>query len=285
VRRERRIGARRRVRVGHVGPGERPVTEVTPLAGLFRVPPEQFTTARNRIVSELRKSGEGAVAASIAKLPRPTPVVWAINQVAHQDPAAVARLVEAAERLKQAQLGHGSVDVPAAAKAYREAVEGFTERSLAKLTAASRSVSAAIRARLTQTLMASVTDGALRESLRAGRLSREQVSAGFDVFGQARPTLRAIKTSEKSPQPPAEDREAARRRAELELRLRTARADLARAQARARELEQKAADEARTVAEARERAAAAREAAGQGRADVRRAEAKVRAAEDAAKAC
>jgi hypothetical protein len=255
-----------------------------PLAALFRAPPEQFTTARNRLVAELRKSGEASVAASVAKLPRPTPVVWAINQVAHQEPAAVARVVEAAERLKQAQLGHGAVDVPAAAKGYREAVEVVAEQSLTRLAAAGRSATAAMRARLTQTLMASVTDSALRELLRAGRLSREQVSAGFDVFGQARPVLRAVQTSEKSPPAPAEDREATRRRAELELRLRTARADLARAQDRARELERNAVDEARTAAEARERATAAREAATEGRAEVRRAEAKVRAAEAASHA-
>jgi hypothetical protein len=260
------------------------VTPASPLDALFRVPPEGFTAARNRLVAELRKSGEVAVAASVAKLPRPTPVVWAINQVARQDPAAVARLVEAVERLKQTQLGHGSVDMPAAAKAYHEAVQALAERSLGQLAAAGRSVTAAVRARLTQTLTASVTNGALRESLRAGRLNREQMSSGFDVFGQARPTLRAIKTSETSPPRPAEDREATRRRAELELRFRTARADLARAQERARELERKAVDEARSATEARERAAAAREAAAQGRAEVRRAEAKVRAAGDAAKA-
>jgi hypothetical protein len=260
------------------------MTDAGALAALFRVPPEQFTTVRNRLVAELRRAGQTAVAASVAKLPRPTPVVWAINQVAHRDPATVARLVEATDRLKQAQLGHGSVDVAASAKTYREAVEGFVERSLAQLTEAGRSTSAATRTRLNQTVMASVTDATLRESLQAGRLSREQVSTGFDVFGQARPSLRALKTRDASPPPASEDREAARRRAELELRLRTARADLTRAQERARELERKAADEARAAAEARDRAAAAREAATQGRADVKRAEAKVRAAEDAARA-
>jgi hypothetical protein len=259
------------------------MTDASSLTALFRVPPEQFTTARNRLVAELRRAGEVAVAASVAKLARPTPVVWAINQAVHREPAAVARLVEATDRLKQAQLGHGSVDVAASVKAYREAVEALVERSLTQLTDAGRSTTAAVRTRLTQTLMASVTDTALRESLRAGRLSREEVSAGFDVFGPTRPTLRALTARGKPPPPPSKDREEARRRAELELRLRTARADLARVQERARELERREADEARSAAEARERAATAREAAAQGRAEVKRAEAKVRAAEDAAR--
>jgi len=276
------------VRVGGAAGSGGSMTDASALAALFRVPPEQFTTARNRLVAQLRQAGEASVAASVAKLPRPTPVVWAINQVAHRDPAAVARLVETTDRLKRAQLGDGSTDVVASTKAYREAVEALVERTVAQLTDAGRSTSAATRTRLTQTLMASVTDAALRESLQAGRLSRGQVSAGFDVFGQARPTLRAVKTpeksSEKSPPAPSEDREAARRRAEAELRLRTARTDLARAQDRARDLERKAAEEARLAAEARERAAMAREVAARGRADAKRAEAKVRAAEAVARA-
>src|SRR5262249_61922415 len=117
---------------------------------------------------------------------------------------------------------------------------------------------------------------------------RGEVRGGLSGFGRARPCLRAVKTPEKSSEkaPPAssEDREAARGRADAELRLRTARAGLVRAQDRARDLERKAAEEARLAAEARERAATAREAAARGRADAKRAEAKVRAAEAAARA-
>jgi hypothetical protein len=265
---------------------------VDTLAGLFRVPPEQFTAARNRLVAELRRDGKAPAAAAIAKLPRPTPVVWAINQVAHQDRAAVDRLVTAADQLKRAQLGHASTDMPASAKAYQEAVTTLVERSLAQLKEAGRAATAATRNRLTGTVMAAATDPALRESLRDGHLSREQVAAGFDVFADARPVLRVVPPSPASrpgsrqpstPPPPPEDRDAQRRLATARVRLETAHADLARAESRARELANAEAELARGAAEARQRAAAARRAATQGRADVARAKAKVTAAEKAAR--
>jgi hypothetical protein len=41
--------------------------------------------AKDRLVAELRRAGEIPAATSVATLPRPTPMVWAINQVAHGD--------------------------------------------------------------------------------------------------------------------------------------------------------------------------------------------------------
>jgi hypothetical protein len=257
------------------------VTEVRTLAGLFRVSPEQFTAARNLLVAELRRAGEAAVASSVAKLARPTPAVWAINQVAYQDGAAVERLLDAADRLKHAQLGRAPADVPAAARVYREAVAAVVDQSLAQLKDAGRPATAATRTRVTGTLMAAATDPELRESLRAGRLTREHAITGFDVFASARPTLRVVKTTSDVPAAPRVDRDAMRRRAEAQLRLETARAELARAESQVRELEKAVADAARSAAEAQERAAGARRAATQGHADLKRARAKVEAAERA----
>jgi hypothetical protein len=260
---------------------------------LFRVPPEEFTAARNRLVAELRRAGNATAATAVAQLPRPTPAVWAINQVAHRDRAAVDRLLAAADQLKRAQLGRGGAqDVPTAARAYQDAVAAMVERSLAEMKGAGRATTAAIQSRLTGTLMAAAADPTLREVLREGRLRREQAATGFDVFGDARPALRVVPPSaaprggdrEPSPSRPSpEDRAAARRRAEAHLRLETARADLVQAEARARELAQTAAERSTEAAEARARSVAAEQALAESRADVARARAKVAAAEKAAR--
>ena len=269
------------------------MTDARTVTALFRVPPEQFTTARNRLVAELRRAGEMPAAASVAKLPRPTPLVWAINQVAHGDRAAVERLVNTADQLKAAQLGRGSTAVPAASKAYQEAVATVVERSLAHLKGAGRATTPATRNRLTGTLMAAATDPTLRTALREARLTGEPVAVGFDVFGDARPALQVVppptasrsgrRQASTAPQPPPADREATRRRAEARIRLETARADLAHAESRARELARTEAELVRAAAEARDRARAGTRAAAQGRADVRGAKAKVTAAETAAR--
>jgi hypothetical protein len=259
------------------------MSQIRTLADLFRVSPEQFTVARNQLVAELRRAGETAVAASVADLPRPTPVVWAINQVAHQEKAAVERLLVAADQLKRAQLGRAPANVPASARNYREAVSALVELTLGVLKDAGRPTTSATRTRLTGTLMAAATDPELRESLRSGRLSREHAITGFDVFAGARPPLRVVKSAGAAPAAPAADRDLTRRRADAQLRLETARAELVKTEARVRELEKTAAEEARNVAEAREREVIARRAVAQGHADLKQAQAKVQAAERVAR--
>jgi hypothetical protein len=266
--------------------------DVRAAGALFRVSPEEFTAARNRLVAELRRAGNASAADAVAKLSRPTPAVWAINQVAHRDRAAVDRLLAAADQLKRAQLGRGgSADVPASTKAYQDAIQAVVERSLAELKEAGRPTTVAIQNRLTGTVMAAAADPTLREPLREGRLEREQTATGFDVFGDARPALRVVRPATGSrpsgrapspPRPSPEERDAARRRAEARLRLETARADLVQAEARARELAKTATERSKEAAEARERAVAAERAAAESRADVARARAKVAAAEKAA---
>ena len=258
------------------------MSELRAVADLFRVPPEQFTVARNRLVAELRRAGDTDAAASVADLPRPTPAVWAINQVAHREKTAVARLLDAADKLKRAQLGRAT-DVPASSRAYRDSVSALVELALGALTDAGRATTSATRTRVTATLMAAATDPGLRESLRAGRLSREHAITGFDVFAGARPPLRVVKSPGDAPAVPLADREVMQRHAEAQLRLETARAELARTESRARELETAAADAARSAAEAQERAVSARRAAAQGHADLKRARARMEAAERAAR--
>ena len=150
---------------------------------------------RKRLVAHLRETGEAASAAEVAKLPRPTPVVWAINQAAHKDRPAVERLLAAADELKRAQLGRGSTGVVPLAKAYQGAVAALTERSLASFRETGRATTAAFRGRVTGTLMAASTDPKLRKLLQAGQLQREAATVGFDVFGDARPALRVVRRS------------------------------------------------------------------------------------------
>lgn len=121
------------------------VTDARSLATLYQVRPEQFTAARHRLVADRRRTGKTTAAPALATLPRPTPVVWAINQVAPQDRAAVDQLLTAADHLKRAQLGRTPTDVPASAKAYQEAVTALVERSLTHLKEAGRATTVATR--------------------------------------------------------------------------------------------------------------------------------------------
>ena len=269
----------------------RAMTDELTIARLFRVPPEEFTVTRKRLVAHLRETGEAASAAEVAKLPRPTPAVWAINQAAHKDRPAVERLLAAADELKRAQLGRGSTGVVPLAKAYQGAVAALTERSLASFRETGRATTAAFRGRVTGTLMAASTDPKLRKLLQAGQLQREAATVGFDVFGDARPALRVVRrsapagapTPAAAPSPSEEDKDELRKRAESRMRVETARTDVAGAESRVKDLERAAAELRRGAEEARERFQAARRAAASARTELARARARLLAAEKSAK--
>ena len=269
----------------------RAMTDELTIARLFRVPPEEFTVTRKRLVAHLRETGEAASAAEVAKLPRPTPAVWAINQAAHKDRPAVERLLAAADELKRAQLGRGSTGVVPLAKAYQAAVAALTERSLASFRETGRATTAAFRGRVTGTLMAASTDPKLRKLLQAGQLQREAATVGFEVFGDARPALRVVRrsapaggpTPAAAPSRPEEDKDELRKRAESRMRVETARTDVAGAESRVKDLERAAAELRRGAEEARERFQAARRAAESARTELTRARARLLAAEKSAK--
>ena len=222
---------------------------------------------------------------------RVTLPVSAINEAARQDPAAVDRLIRAAERVRDAQLGRRTGELSTATAAYRTALSELEERAIARLQASGRRVTSAFRTRIGRTLAAAAADPKDRVALRRGQLARELAPAGFDVFGPTPRALRLVPRTRSSPPPrpagaPAED--AGRRRTREQVRLRTAvaaaRANLRRLEARADAREKAAARDARHAAAARERAEAARQAAESAKAAARQARAQLATAEEALRA-
>ena len=232
------------------------------LAELARTPPRDFTKVRQALAARLKGKGDGAAAAKIRSLRKPTAVVSAINRLAIDGPKVIDDLIDATERLRAAQLGRGG-ELDAAMTTYREAVE----HAIARGEILARGAPRAPRLRLEQTLRAAAADPKLRKALRAGRLERELPFSGFEVFGAARPASSPPRGPTRArparpPSPRAEKREA-------------------RAQARAEARE--AAEQARAAAaerlgELRRRAESAAQAEAQARADLQRATTALRTA-------
>jgi hypothetical protein len=87
---------------------------------LFAVPLEDFVAERKRIAKELRDGGDREAAAEVAKLPKPTPPAWALNQLAREEPAAIGAWLDAAEELRDAS-SHPSAALREAMAGHREA--------------------------------------------------------------------------------------------------------------------------------------------------------------------
>ena len=152
----------------------------TPADALRAVPPHGFVQARNALAARLAERGNIAEARRVARLRRPSPVVWALNRAATSRARELRALVEAVDRLRRAQLGLG--DSRAATERYRTAFEPLVRAASLALGEAAVRVSAALDRRIRSTLLAAVTDRGLRADLEAGRLAEEHADPGFAVL-------------------------------------------------------------------------------------------------------
>ena len=187
--------------------------QADPAEPLRSVPPRDFIRARDALAAQLTKGGRVAEARRVARLRRPGPVVWALNRASLARPRELAALVQTVDRLRRAQLGQG--DVRAAMEGYRAAFEPLVRGAHQVLREAGTGVTAALDRRMRSTLLAAVTDRALRAELGAGRLDREHADPGFAVLSRgpvpaaftARPSGRSAARPAPAP-PPTSPRDA-----------------------------------------------------------------------------
>jgi hypothetical protein len=177
-------------------------------AGLYGLPPDEFTAARNARAKEL-KGEQPELAAAVAKLPKPTAAAAAVNRLAREEPSEVRALVQAGRRLREAQetalSGAGENDVAAATREHRDALERV-RREARRLR-----LSDAVLERVTSTLRAASVAPELQPLLERGLLAREVESAGFGLD----PGL-VVAAAAPAPKPEGAKKEsAAKARAEL----------------------------------------------------------------------
>ena len=133
---------------------------------LYALRPEEFTAARNQAERELRKVGEREQADEIKALRKPNAAAGAVNRLVHEHRAEVEAFLEAAARLRDAEVA-GLGDLAAATRAQREALE--------KLVALG---SESVR----RTLQAAAVDDDVAADVLQGRLVQEAEPAGFGTL-------------------------------------------------------------------------------------------------------
>lgn len=147
-----------------------------PADPLFEIAPEEFTAERDRIAKELKKQGEAGAAAKVKALRRPSITAYALNLVARRHADLISSLLEADERLRTAK-SRAEMD---GAKADRQkAISAISGRAITLLAEQGRPVTAPLRERTTETLLAAATDDETRERLQRGRLLKEAEAGGF----------------------------------------------------------------------------------------------------------
>ena len=165
--------------------------------GLFELPLEEFTRARNELAKRLAKDGDKARAEEVRALSKPSVPVWTINQLARREKPMVRALLDAGAKLRRAQeraLGGGHSDALRSAQAdEREAVRALTRRAEEVLREAGKPTGRATLERINGTLGAAAVTDEARDDLKAGRLTDELKVSGFDsLVGLQAPPRRAV---------------------------------------------------------------------------------------------
>jgi hypothetical protein len=235
---------------------------------LYGLAPEEFIAARDELARRLREQGDGAAAKRVGALRRPTVAAWAVNQAARRRPELVTDLLEAGERLRQAQrralsgLRGGALRTAGAER--RTAVERLLAEATGVLEESGRSPDAH-RDAITASLQAASVDEAAAAAVRAGTLDREVAApSGFGEVGglqlvqpPAEPEAPERPTGPARPRvklDPARRREVEAARRQRDQRRREARA-AAKAAGQARETADRAAEAEREASAAARRLA------------------------------
>jgi len=143
--------------------------------GLYGLPVEEFTTTRDEAVRKLRKEGRREAAEQVKALRKPTSAAAAVNKLVRGYRAEVESFLEAAVRLRDAQVA-GTGDAASAAQEERVLLERLVDLG-------GDAVRGALRA-------AAVDDDAARDLL-AARLVREPEPRGFGtMLAHAKPATR-----------------------------------------------------------------------------------------------
>ncbi len=144
---------------------------------LYGLPLDEFTQARDAAVKERRAAKDRDGAEALKQQRKPNLVAWSLNRVRRSDPDAIEELIEAGERLGEAQRqlvasgARGSLrDAGADERAH---VRRVAELASAELAAAGKAPDAGIQSKLFATLHAAAASSDVREQLTLGRLLRD----------------------------------------------------------------------------------------------------------------
>jgi hypothetical protein len=183
-------------------------------AELRQVPPESFVATRDALSRQLRQTGDREAAAEVRRLRRPSPALWALNQLSVVAPDRVTALVRAGESLRattQAALQGEQAALGRLSSEHARLVEELTGRGMEVLATLPAAATSDTRSRLWTMLRVASLDPDLAPALASGSLAAEPVSTGFDGllgFEVAAPASRAkrapttIAASEPAPEEP-----------------------------------------------------------------------------------
>lgn len=153
---------------------------------LYRLPPEQFTAARNALSARLRKEKRADDAAEVKALPKPTPSAWAVNALFEHQGQKMDALLAAGKRARAAQReavsGRGTESLREAIRLARGLADELRWEAAQILSEGGRAPSRTLVERIAANLQAVAFSPVAAEEASRGWLSRDLDPPGFEVL-------------------------------------------------------------------------------------------------------
>jgi hypothetical protein len=245
---------------------------------LYSLPPEQFTAARNARAKEAKAAGEKKTAAQIAALRKPTVLAWLVNVMVRELPDEINGFLDLGDALREATATLSGPELRQLSGQRHRLVQALVRQARDLARQSGYRITEDVARGLEETLAAGLTDPAVAEQLRAGRLTSRLTATGFPPLSaggvRARspvPPSSAVRPKKKSPAPAPQGQPSAaeRRRQQAMVRLQL---DLRDAEKRAEQAEQAQAVTAEAFEESQRALAEAEMAVADLRAELERAE-------------
>lgn len=191
---------------------------------LLAVRPDEFVAKRQRLARELRDAGRSDVAATVARLRKPSPVVLAVNRAVRARPKAARAAADAALRVKKTQVGGDPDAFKRALDELEDSLELLAEVAVAHVAPSRKAPTEAMRRRVHDLLRNAVADDETREALARGILIEETEATGFaPLAGMVKTPVRGKRNA--APTSRTKPRDEKRRERERALRDELARAE------------------------------------------------------------
>ncbi|MFC7431136.1 MULTISPECIES: transposase [unclassified Agrococcus] len=146
-------------------------------AELLREQPAAFTAARD---ARAKAEGDRDLARGIRALRRPTVAAWTVDALARERPGEVARMLELAASLRDAQDDLDGAELRVLSAQRRQLVSRLAADAVAIAETARVQVSAAAREDVERTLTAAMLDEAAGRAVASGRLVRALEAVGLE---------------------------------------------------------------------------------------------------------
>jgi DNA repair exonuclease SbcCD ATPase subunit len=181
------------------GGGEDPSHDID---GLFKLPLAEFTAARNAVAARLKKAGRTPDAEAVKALPKPSVAAWVVNQLYWRQRKEFDHLIDTGERFRKAQATHlagKSADIRGPLDARRQALSALVHMAADTLKSGGYSATPDMMRRVTSTLEALSTYGALPDAPPAGRLVDDVEPPGFETLAALVPRIGKARRDDEAP--------------------------------------------------------------------------------------